>query len=46
MPENLRKAHRELDKAVDACHGYKGAKDDACRVAFLFGLYGEYLEGK
>ncbi|MCQ8130742.1 class I SAM-dependent DNA methyltransferase, partial [Methylomonas rivi] len=39
MPPELVKAHAELDKAVDAAYGYKGKKDDAARVAFLFGLY-------
>ena len=35
----LDKAHVALDKAVDAAYGYKGGKDDASRVAFLFALY-------
>ncbi len=39
MPPALVKAHAELDKAVDAAYGYKGKKDDASRVAFLFRLY-------
>ncbi len=39
MPEELLKAHNALDKAVDAAYGYKGNKDDAARVAFLFELY-------
>lgn len=39
MPPDLAKAHTQLDKAVDAAYGYKGKKDDAERVAFLFGLY-------
>jgi hypothetical protein len=39
MPPNLVKAHNALDKAVDAAYGYKGSKDDAARVAFLFELY-------
>lgn len=39
MPAPLIKAHVELDKAVDVAYGYKGKKDDASRVAFLFGLY-------
>ena len=41
MPFVLRKAHRKLDRAVDAAYGYKGAADDAARVAFLFTLYQE-----
>ena len=39
MPAALVKAHQKLDKAVDAAYGYKGAPDDAARVAFLFTLY-------
>ncbi len=39
MPPNLVKAHNTLDKAVDAAYGYKGGKDDAARVAFLFERY-------
>ncbi len=39
MPANLLKAHQQLDKAVDAAYGYKGAATDAARVAFLFERY-------
>ncbi len=39
MPAELTKAHAALDRAVDAAYGYKGGKDDASRVAFLFNLY-------
>ena len=39
MPTDLLKAHAQLDKAVDAAYGYKGGKDDAARVAFLFEQY-------
>ncbi len=39
MPADLLKAHNALDKAVDAAYGYKGGKDDAARVAFLFERY-------
>ena len=39
MPATLHKAHQKLDKAVDAAYGYKGANDDAARVAFLFVRY-------
>lgn len=39
MPVDLREAHRKLDKAVDAAYKYRGAKDDASRVAFLFECY-------
>lgn len=39
MPPDLVKAHAALDKAVDAAYQYKGGKDDAARVAFLFERY-------
>ena len=39
MPANLLRAHQALDTAVDAAYGYKGAKTDAARVAFLFERY-------
>jgi hypothetical protein len=43
MPPELMKAHRELDRAVDAAYvnagGKKAWKSDAERVAFLFELY-------
>jgi hypothetical protein len=39
MPPELVKAHASLDKAVDAAYQYKGGKDDAARVAFLFERY-------
>ena len=43
MPIELFKAHQELDKAVDAAYGYKGNKDDASRVAFLFERYQQLI---
>ncbi len=42
MPPALVKAHQRLDAAVDAAYGKKSLKNDADRVAFLFGLYQEY----
>ncbi len=45
MPDNLQKAHKALDKAVDAAYDLKGAKPlktDAERVAYLFELYEKY----
>jgi hypothetical protein len=41
MPSDLQDAHRALDKAVDAAYGYRGGKDDAARVTFLFALYAQ-----
>jgi len=39
MPPELVKAHAALDRTVDAAYQYKGGKDDAARVAFLFERY-------
>lgn len=39
MPPALHKAHEVNNKAVDKAYCYKGADDDASRVAFLFKLY-------
>jgi hypothetical protein len=44
MPPALRKAHAELDKAVDAAYGRRTYKKEADRVAFLFDLYARYTE--
>lgn len=38
MPIDLRKAHEELDKAVDLCYGVK-FKEESKRLQFLFNLY-------
>lgn len=45
MPPDLMKAHQALDKAVDKCYRAKGFSTETERVAFLFGLYGEYVKG-
>lgn len=43
MPEDLRRAHKALDRAVDAAYAADGGKktwaDDAERVGFLFQRY-------
>lgn len=39
MPPELRKAHRELDTAVDRLYAPKGFADDRARVEHLFRLY-------
>jgi hypothetical protein len=38
------KAHNQLNIAVDSTYGYKGSKDYAARVAFLFERYQALLE--
>lgn len=45
MPAELRKAHRELDAAVEKAYGRK-FKDDAERVAHLFELYKDLASRK
>lgn len=42
MPSDLRKAHDNLDKAVDKCYRSKKFKDELDRMKFLFDLYLEY----
>ena len=44
MPPKLKKAHQELDKAVDNCYGTKSFKNDKERIEFLFELYEVYLK--
>ena len=43
MPPELVKAHKSLDRAVDAAYGKKGFSSDAERVAFLFERYQELI---
>ena len=43
MPHKLKKAHPELDKAVDRCYGSKSFKSDKEWIEFLFGLYEGYV---
>jgi len=42
MPPKLKKAHQELDKAVDRCYTTKSFKNDKERIEFLFELYEKY----
>ncbi len=43
MPPTLKKAHQDLDKAVDKCYTKRTFKNDKERIEFLFELYEEYL---
>lgn len=43
MPPTLKKAHQELDKAVDKCYTKRTFKSDKERIEFLFGLYEKYV---
>ena len=42
MPDNLKKAHLNLDKAVDKCYGNTIFSNEPHRMQFLFGLYQDY----
>lgn len=42
MPEQLVKAHNELDKAVDLAYRPQAFTSEANRMEFLFGLYEKY----
>ena len=42
MPEQLVKAHQELDKAVDLAYRPQAFTTDVNRMEFLFGLYEKY----
>lgn len=44
MPDDLRKAHKELDKAVDNCYKAKRFDTEMERVKFIFQLYKEIAE--
>ena len=44
MPPKLKKAHQELDRAVDKCYTKRTFKSDKERIEFLFGLYEEYVD--
>ena len=43
MPPELRKAHRDLDSAVDKLYAPKGFADDRARVELLFKRYEELV---
>ena len=45
MPADLLKAHKALDKAVDACYGVKGFKTEPERLEFLFERYKQLSRG-
>jgi hypothetical protein len=45
MPVALLRAHRALDRVVDAAYGRRGFESDAQRVAFLFARHQELRDG-
>ncbi|MDR2474760.1 MAG: hypothetical protein LBD45_02775 [Bacteroidales bacterium] len=44
MPDGLKKAHRELDEAVEQCYRIQPFTTDTERLEFLFRLYEEMLQ--
>lgn len=44
MPENLRRAHHEMDLAVERCYRKKPFRDDDERLEYLFNLYAKMIE--
>ncbi|MBU0561595.1 MAG: class I SAM-dependent DNA methyltransferase [Bacteroidetes bacterium] len=42
MPPALVEAHKELDKAVDACYRSQAFPNDSARIEYLFELYNNY----
>jgi hypothetical protein len=46
MPKDLRRAHENLDKAVDACYGRKTFNSERERVEMLFEMYTELVKGE
>lgn len=43
MPNDLKKAHKELDEAVEKCYRLKPFNNDTERLEFLFKLYEEMI---
>ena len=41
MPSDLKKAHEELDEAVEKCYRIQPFKNDTERLEYLFRLYEE-----
>ena len=46
MPEDLRKAHQELDAAVDKLYRRKPFDNDEQRLKHLFGRYEKLVKGE
>ncbi|MCK5918842.1 MAG: class I SAM-dependent DNA methyltransferase, partial [Cocleimonas sp.] len=46
MPEGLRKAHYEMDLAVEQCYRKQAFKSDEERLEYLFKLYEEMIEAE
>ena len=43
MPPSLRKAHQQLDKAIDLCYRPQAFTNERARIEFLFELYSQYV---
>ena len=46
MPEGLRKAHHEMDLAVERCYRKKLFASDEERLEYLFKLYEQMIEAE
>lgn len=44
MPKGLKKAHRELDEAIEKCYRLKPFESDTERLSYLFKLYEEMVK--
>ena len=44
MPKSLKKAHQELDEAVEKCYRLQPFKTDTERLEYLFKLYEEMIK--
>ena len=46
MPDGLRQAHHEMDRAVEQCYRSRPFKNDEERLEYLFKLYEEMIDAK
>lgn len=46
MPKGLRRAHHEMDLAVERCYRSRPFKDDEERLGYLFKMYEEMIEAE
>lgn len=44
MPNGLKKAHQELDEAIEKCYRLQPFKNDTERLEYLFKLYEEMIK--
>ena len=46
MPQGLREAHHEMDRAVEQCYRSRPFNSDEERLEYLFRLYEEMIEAE